>query len=126
MDYTVQQLARLSGVTARTIRYYDQIGLLKPKRISGAGHRIYGQQQLDTLQQILFYRELDFPLERIAEALAELGFDRQKALTQHRVALQARRDRLSLLIQTIDDTLKHQKEGTHMSDAQKFEGFKSS
>lgn len=58
MEYTVSQLAKLSGVSGRTLRYYDQIGLLKPARINDSGYRIYGEREVDILQQILFFREL--------------------------------------------------------------------
>ena len=63
MEYTSNILSKVSGVSARTLRYYDEIGLLKPVRVASSGYRIYGQNELDTLQQILFYRELGFPLE---------------------------------------------------------------
>ncbi|MDQ0163455.1 DNA-binding transcriptional MerR regulator [Bacillus alveayuensis] len=65
MEYTVNQLAKLAGVTGRTLRYYDEIGILKPARINSSGYRIYGQKEVDKLQQILFYRELDVDLETI-------------------------------------------------------------
>ena len=67
MEYTVNKLAQLSGVSGRTLRYYDQIGLLKPARINSSGYRIYGQKEGDLLQQILFYRELGVSLEEILE-----------------------------------------------------------
>ena len=124
MEYSVQQLAKLSGVTVRTIRYYDRIGLLHPLRVGANGYRIYGQAQVDALQQILFFRELDFPLERIAHAMADACFDTDEALRQHRMALLARRDRLTQLIATIDNTLQHHKEDMPMRDTQKFQGFK--
>jgi len=63
MEYTVQKLAELSGVTARTLRYYDEIGILKPARINSSGYRVYGSREVDRLQQILFYRELGMILE---------------------------------------------------------------
>ena len=65
MEYTVRQLAKMAGVTPRTLRYYDEIGLLKPARVRPNGYRIYSGAQVDTLQQILFYRELDVPLDAI-------------------------------------------------------------
>lgn len=68
MEYTVQRLSRSAGVSARTPRYYDQIGLLKPARLNSAGYRIYGRDEANRLQQILMYRELGVGLERIAEA----------------------------------------------------------
>lgn len=65
MGYTVQELARLAGISPRTIRYYDEIGLLKPARFSTSGYRLYGQAEVDRLQQILFYRELGVELKAI-------------------------------------------------------------
>lgn len=58
MEYTVQRLGQLAGISARTLRYYDEIGILKPARMNSSGYRIYGQKEVDRLQQILFYREL--------------------------------------------------------------------
>ena len=65
MEYTVKKLAQMSGVSGRTLRYYDQIGLLKPARINSSGYRIYGEKEVDWLQQILFYRELEVSLQRL-------------------------------------------------------------
>jgi len=65
MEYTVQKLGKLAGISARTLRYYDEIGILKPARISSSGYRIYGKKEVDLLQQILFYRELGVDLESI-------------------------------------------------------------
>lgn len=69
MEYTVQKLSKLSGISTRTLRYYDEIGILKPGRINSSGYRIYGQSEVDILQQILFYRELDLKLEDIKKLL---------------------------------------------------------
>ena len=69
MEYTVNRLAQISGVSKRTLRYYDEIGLLRPERVNPNGYRIYGQMQVDLLQQILFYRELGLPLEEIREII---------------------------------------------------------
>ncbi|NLM83141.1 MAG: MerR family transcriptional regulator, partial [Clostridiales bacterium] len=70
MEYTVSKLARLSGVSARTLRYYDAIGLLKPGRVAPNGYRVYGQREVDRLQQILFYREMGMPLLEIKKVLS--------------------------------------------------------
>lgn len=64
MEYTVNKLAKISGVSARTLHYYDEIGLLRPMRIAENGYRIYGPKEVDLLQQILFYRELGVPLKK--------------------------------------------------------------
>ena len=78
MEYTVNRLAQISGVSKRTLRYYDEIGLLRPERVNQNGYRIYGQMQVDLLQQILFYRELGLPLEEIREIIKNPGFDRER------------------------------------------------
>ena len=79
MEYTVKALADLAGVTPRTLRWYDRIGLLKPLRTTEAGYRLYGPAQLDRLQDILFYRELGLDLASIRTILDDPAFDRQAA-----------------------------------------------
>lgn len=69
MEYTIKKIAELSGVSPRTLRFYDEIGLLKPARINSSGYRIYGANEIDRLQQSLFYRSLEFKLEQIQELL---------------------------------------------------------
>ncbi|MFC8686733.1 MerR family transcriptional regulator [Brevibacillus porteri] len=124
MEYTVQKLGLLAGVSTRTLRYYDEIDLLKPARVNSSGYRIYGQQEVDRLQQILFYRELGVSLEEIKEILDSPTFDAERALREHREKLLERRAQLDALIANVDLTLA-QREGTKtMSDKQKFEGFK--
>ncbi|WP_429845067.1 MerR family transcriptional regulator [Brevibacillus sp. FIR094] len=124
MEYTVQKLGLLAGVSTRTLRYYDEIELLKPARVNSSGYRIYGQQEVDRLQQILFYRELGVSLEEIREILDSPTFDADLALREHREKLLERRAQLDALIANVDLTLA-QREGTKtMSDKQKFEGFK--
>lgn len=124
MEYTVQKLGLLAGVSTRTLRYYDEIDLLKPARINSSGYRIYGQQEVDRLQQILFYRELGVSLEEIKEILDSPTFDAKQALWEHREKLLERRAQLDALIANVDLTLA-QREGTStMTDKQKFEGFK--
>jgi DNA-binding transcriptional MerR regulator len=124
MEYTVQKLGLLAGISTRTLRYYDQIGILKPARISTSGYRIYGQREVDRLQQILFYRELGVSLEEIKELIASPTFDADLALKEHRKRLLEKREQLDALIANVELTLA-QREGTKtMSDKQKFEGFK--
>jgi len=124
MEYTVQKLAALAGVSPRTLRWYDKMGLLKPLRISGGGYRIYGPEQVDRLQQILFYRELGVELEAIRALLNAPTFDATNALKAHKSQLLARRDQLDRLIDTLDKTLAAQEGRDFMSDREKFEGFK--
>ncbi|GAE88277.1 transcriptional activator tipA [Acetivibrio straminisolvens JCM 21531] len=87
MEYTVQKLASLAGVSARTLRYYDELGILKPARINSSGYRIYGQKEVDTLQQILFYRELGVSLDCIKDIITSPSFDPLTALKEHRERL---------------------------------------
>ena len=88
MEYAINKLAKMSGVSTRTLRYYDEIGLLKPVRTTSSGHRIYGDEELNLLQQILFYRELNFPLNEIKMLLYAPGFDRKRAFEGHLSSLQ--------------------------------------
>ena len=124
MEYTVNKLTKMSGVSARTLRYYDEIGLLKPARVATSGYRIYGQGQVNTLQQILFYRELDFPLEDIKALLSAPDFDREAAFAHHLSALQNKRERLDKLILNLTRSIAAMKGDSVMSDQEKFEGFK--
>ena len=101
MEFTSNKLSRMSGVSARTLRYYDEIGLLKPARIELSGYRIYGQNELDTLQQILFYRELGFPLEEIKSIMYAPDYDRGQAFQSHLAELSIKRKRLDTLIHNV-------------------------
>ena len=124
MCYTINKLAKLAGISTRTLRYYDEIGLLKPLRISSNGYRIYGQDEIDTLQQILFYRELGMPLDEIKKIVLSATFDKTSAMENHLAALTAERDRLDLLIANVTHTIAAVKGEITMSDGEKFEGFK--
>ena len=122
--YSVKQLARLAGVSVRTLHLYDEIGLLKPSVRTEAGYRLYEEKELLRLQQILFYKELDFPLKDIGDILDDPGFDRIRALESHRVALLARKDRIDNLLTTIDKTIQHLKKGDVMlSHEELYEGL---
>lgn len=122
-SYSVKQLARLAGVSARTLHYYDQIGLLKPVRNPDNGYRVYTRPELLRLQQILFLRELDLSLEEILALLDRPDFDLLKALEQHRAALTARQERLAGLIHTVDRTIHHLKGNIEMDNRELFAGF---
>ena len=91
MDYPVHELAKLSGVSTRTLRYYDAIGLLRPLRTGGGGCRVYGPREVDRLQEILFYRALGVPLAEIGRILDDPGYDRAASLRAHLSSLQAER-----------------------------------
>jgi DNA-binding transcriptional MerR regulator len=123
-EYTIQKLGHMACVSTRTLRYYDQIGLLKPARTNSSGYRIYGQLEVDRLQQILFYRELDVGLERIKELIEAPSFDGKNALREHRERLLEKRAQLDQLIANVDRTLAQTEGRIAMSDSEKFEGFK--
>jgi len=103
--YTVRQVARMSGVSVRTLHHYDQIGLLRPASVGENGYRYYGREELLRLQQILFHRELEFPLEAIRAVLAAPDFDRLEALRRHRTRLAAEARRNRGLLGPLDKTL---------------------
>lgn len=124
MEYTIQKLSKLAGVSTRTLRYYDQYGLLVPLRTSSNGYRIYGQKEVDRLQQILFYREMGIPLEDIKSILSSPGFDSKRALESHLSALIAKRGQIDLLIANVEKSLKSLGGEIVMTDKEKFEGFK--
>lgn len=124
MEYTVTELARLAGVSSRTLRYYDKIGLLKPARINSSGYRIYDEKSVDMLQQILFYRELGMGLSDIKDIITSPSFDRTKALKEHRAKLLDRMEQLKVLIANVEKTIAMTEGRIVMSDKEKFEGFK--
>ena len=121
--YTVKQVAKLSGVSVRTLHHYDEIGLLKPDSVGANGYRYYGQDELLRLQQILFHRELGFPLAEIARVLDSPDFDRVAALKRHRERLEAQARRYRKLIGTIDTTLAALQGATTMDDKAMYQGF---
>jgi DNA-binding transcriptional MerR regulator len=124
MEYTIKKLAKIAGVSTRALRFYDEIGLLVPARVSSNGYRIYGQKEIDLLQQILFYRELGVPLEDIKGMVLSPHFDREKALFNHLTALRSKRDQLDILIANLEKTIKSTNGEIKMKDTEKFEGFK--
>lgn len=123
MDYTVQKLASLAGVSARTLRYYDSIGLLTPRK-NEVGYRLYGCSEVDRLQLILFYRELGFELRDIAKLLDDPAFDETQALVEQHKQLLDKRSQLDLLINNVEKTISAKQGESIMNDHEKFEGFK--
>jgi DNA-binding transcriptional MerR regulator len=121
--FTVKQLSKLAGVTPRTLHHYDDIDLLKPSRIGDNGYRYYDEDALLRLQQILFYRELDMPLEDIKRIMAESRFDVLAALESHKQALKKKIERTKRLLKTVDNTIEHLKGKAKMSAKGLFEGF---
>jgi len=124
VEYTVQKLARMAGISTRTLRYYDEIGILKPARINSSGYRIYSQAEVDKLQQILFYRELEVSLESIKDIVTSPSYKCTNALKDHREKLLTKREQLDLLIANIDRTIEASEGRIKMTDKEKFEGFK--
>ena len=124
--FKIKEIAELAGVTTRTLRYYDQIGLLPPAEIGGNSYRYYNQDSLLKLQQILFFRELDVPLNEIQLIMRRPDFDLENALEDHRVRLQKRSRRLETLIATIDQTIADFQGGRKMTAEEYFEGFDAS
>jgi DNA-binding transcriptional MerR regulator len=121
--FTVKQLSEIAGITPRTLRYYDRIDLLKPSRVGSNGYRYYDEAALLKLQQILLYRELELPLERIREIVNRPGFDPLAALEDHKLELARRRARIERLIATVDETILHLKGKKEMTDKQLFAAF---
>ena len=123
-EYTVGQFARLAGVSARTLRYYDGLGLLRPSRVTDAGYRLYGAAEVDRMQQILLYRAMGVGLSSIARILDAPGFDRWAALREHLAVLEEHQRRTALLIQTVRQTLREEEGEILMTDPEKFQGLK--
>lgn len=123
MAYTVKKLAAMSGVSVRTLHFYDETGLLKPAYFGANGYRFYEEAQLLTLQQILFYRELGFELKQIKKILSRRDFDKVAALESHRQVLRQNLAHTRKLIKTIDKTIAHLKGNKKMKSPELFVGF---
>lgn len=119
----VKEIANLSGVSVRTLHYYDQIGLLKPTEVTAAGYRIYIEKDLVILQQILFFKEIGFPLKEIKLIIYNPDFNEEVALKRHLQAMLEKRNRMNQVIETIEKTIKYNKGEIHMTDKEKFTGF---
>jgi len=124
MEYTVLKLSRLAGVSTRTLRYYDEINLLSPCRINSSGYRIYGAEEVNRLQQILFYRELGVSLLDIKEILDSPSFHSMNALKEHHEKLLVKREQINSLIANVEKTIAMEEGIIIMKDRDKFEGFK--
>jgi MerR family transcriptional regulator, thiopeptide resistance regulator len=125
MSWSIQQVARVSGVTSRTLRYYDEIGLLRPARVGANGYRYYEQEQLLRLQQILLLRELGLDLTTIG-GVVDAQHDPIEALRRHHRRLLEERGRLDRLAATVAATIRHLEEGIDMPAENLFEGFEFS
>lgn len=123
MEMTVKEVADLVGISVRTLHHYDSINLLKPDNTTEAGYRLYNDKSLEKLQQILFFKELDFPLKKIKEILNDPSFDTKEALRLHKEMLLEKRLRIDKMIETIDKTNLHLKGEINMTKEERFEGF---
>lgn len=122
MSYTVHEVAKLSGVTIKTLYHYQKIGLLMPERIAGNGYRYYGDKELERLQQILFYRELDFPLEKIKAAMQNEP-SRLRCLCEQKTLLMARQQRTGSILHTLEEAIIYAEKGAIMSKEKMFSGL---
>ncbi len=123
MAYTVKKLSALSGVSVRTLHFYDEIGLLKPAYHGSNGYRYYEEKQLLELQQILFFKELGFSLKKILKVVGKSDFDQLAALFSHRESLNKEWKKIGVLLKTIDKTIKHLEGEKKMKDKELFDGF---
>jgi DNA-binding transcriptional MerR regulator len=123
MALKVSEVARLAGVSVRTLHHYDEIGLVRPSGRSEAGYRLYAPADLERLQQVLFFRELDFALEEIEQILGDPDFDIRAALRMQRRLLGERAVRIKALIAAVDAALDSLEKGTTMSSRERFEVF---
>lgn len=119
----VKEVADLVGISVRTLHHYDEIGLLIPEETTEAGYRVYSDKNLETLQQILFFKELGFPLKKIKKIIDSPSFDRLEALEIQHDMLLEKKNRLDKMISTIEKTIQHSKGEIQMSKQEKFEGF---
>lgn len=123
MSYTVKAVADVAGVSVRTLHHYDHVGLLRPSATSAAGYRLYGDADLERLQQVLFFRELGFELREIKAIVDSPSFDRAEALRAHRRVLVERRERIGQLVELVDRTIESLEGGVTMTNEERFAGF---
>lgn len=124
MKYTIKELADLAGISTRALRYYHQMGLLVPAETSPVGYRLYGEKEVDILQQILLYKEMGLELAQIKELLASPDFDRLQSMEEHLNVLLTKKEHLEIMIENVRSTIKEGKGMITMTDKEKFEGLK--
>jgi len=125
MKVPIKKFAELTGVSVRTLHYYDEIGLLKPSSVDRfTGYRYYDESSLLRMQEILFYRELDFSLKSIAEILSSPNYNREKALKEQKKLLTLKKERLERLILSIDNAVKGENVMSAFDNSE-FEAYKS-
>ncbi|WP_270182017.1 MerR family transcriptional regulator [Alkalihalobacillus sp. CinArs1] len=122
VEMKVKEVADLVGISVRTLHHYDEIGLLTPETTE-AGYRIYSENDLETLQQILFFKELGFSLKEVQRILEDPAFDRKEALELQRRMLVEKRSHVDRMIKTIDKTIKQMMGEVEMTNEEKFEGM---
>lgn len=123
MAMKVKEVAELASISVRTLHHYDEIGLLTPDEVTSAGYRLYSDANLERLQQILFFKELDFSLKEIKNIITDPSFNPEEALNMHRLILLEKRQRLDQMIATIDRTVLHVRGEIKMTAKEQFEGF---
>ncbi|MCM3174966.1 MerR family transcriptional regulator [Paenibacillus sp. MER 99-2] len=123
MAMKVKEVAELASISVRTLHHYDEIGLLTPSEVTSAGYRLYSDANLDMLQQILFFKELDFSLKDIKDIINSPSFNREEALQMHRQILLEKRVRLDRMIAAIDKSVMHMRGDIDMTTKEQFEGF---
>ncbi|MDP5276603.1 MerR family transcriptional regulator [Chengkuizengella axinellae] len=123
MMYKVKEVSTMVGVSVRTLHHYDRIGLLEPETTTPAGYRLYTDHNLERLQQILFFKEMDFSLQEIKEILDQPDFDRKKTLQTHKEVLVKKKKRIEKMIKTVDYTLVSIEGGIKMENKEMFNGF---
>ncbi|MBT2662636.1 MerR family transcriptional regulator [Bacillus sp. ISL-45] len=121
--YKVKEVAELTGVSVRTLHHYDRIGLLKPEALTYAGYRLYSEGNLERLQQIIVFKEMDFSLQEIKEIIERPEFNRKENLKKHRELLLAKKKRLEEMILTVKRTIDSIEGGYQMADRDMFKGF---
>lgn len=124
MEYSISKLSSLTKISTRTLRYYDEIELLKPARVNSSGYRVYGEKEVNKLQQILLYKELGVSLELIKEIVNNPNFNKVEALREHKLKLLQKKEQIDLLLENVENTLRSCEGGLKMSDKDKFKGFK--
>lgn len=124
MTYSIKELAKLAGVSVRTLHHYDDIGLLKPCRQKENGYRVYHAQDVDRLQHILFFREMNMPLDDIKRVLQDEHYDALHMLEKHLDDLKGKRLQLDALIDTVEKSIASKKGVYSMLDHEKFIGLK--
>ncbi|MHC5409150.1 MerR family transcriptional regulator [Listeria seeligeri] len=118
-----KELAELTGISVRTLHHYDKIGLLTPQKDDENGYRHYSEQEVDKLQQILFFKELDFPLKKIKQILDDPSFDKSIALSLQYRLLTEKKKQIETMLKTLDQTIKNEKGEITMTNEEKFTGF---